>query len=172
MLLLRSTRKSCRASLSTMPMCCLSTATTTMRATALRTRSSPSPPDVSELACRALLAPQAFCPSRIFSSRGFVRGYLVGRWECMTPGSRYVLISPCRNEAGFMRQTFESVLRQTVRPVEWVVVDDGSTDTTPAILAEYAATHPWIRVITRPDRGSRSVGPGVIEAFYSGYNAI
>jgi glycosyltransferase involved in cell wall biosynthesis len=85
---------------------------------------------------------------------------------------RYVLISPCRNEAQFMRQTIESVLAQSVLPVEWVVVDDGSTDATAAILREYAAQHPWIRIVTRPDRGRRSVGPGVIDAFYSGYAAV
>ena len=71
-----------------------------------------------------------------------------------------------------MRQTLDTVLAQTLLPVEWVIVDDGSIDQTPAILAEYAAQHPWIRVVTRPDRGGRSVGPGVIEAFYSGYQAI
>jgi glycosyltransferase involved in cell wall biosynthesis len=90
----------------------------------------------------------------------------------MSVSNRYVLVSPCRNEAAFMRQTLASVLAQTLRPSEWVVVDDGSTDETPRILAEYAAQHPWIKVVTRPDRGTRSVGPGVIEAFYCGYAAI
>jgi glycosyltransferase involved in cell wall biosynthesis len=85
---------------------------------------------------------------------------------------RYVLISPCRNEAQFMRQTIDSVLAQSALPVEWVVVDDGSTDATAAILREYAAQYPWIRIVTRPDRGRRSVGPGVIDAFYSGYAAV
>jgi glycosyltransferase involved in cell wall biosynthesis len=71
-----------------------------------------------------------------------------------------------------MRQTIESVLAQTLRPVEWVIVDDGSTDKTPEILAEYAAQHEWIRIVSRPDRGRRSVGPGVIDAFYAGYEAL
>jgi len=90
----------------------------------------------------------------------------------MTAGTRYVLISPCRNEASFMRQTLDSVVAQSVRPAMWVVVDDGSTDETPAILAEYAARHDWIKIVTRGDRGHRAVGPGVIDAFYSGYAAI
>jgi biofilm PGA synthesis N-glycosyltransferase PgaC len=85
---------------------------------------------------------------------------------------RYVLISPCRNEADFMRQTLDSVVAQSLRPASWVIVDDGSTDATPEILAEYAARHDWIRVVTRTDRGRRAVGPGVIEAFYAGYDAI
>ncbi|WP_372528836.1 glycosyltransferase family 2 protein [Piscinibacter sp.] len=85
---------------------------------------------------------------------------------------QYVLISPGRNEAQYMRQTLDSVIAQTVRPACWVIVDDGSTDETPAILAEYAARHDWIRVVTRTDRGRRAVGPGVIEAFYAGYETI
>ncbi|TNF57178.1 MAG: glycosyltransferase family 2 protein, partial [Burkholderiales bacterium] len=84
----------------------------------------------------------------------------------------YVLISPCRNEAAYMRRTLDSVLAQSRLPSLWVIVDDGSTDETPAILQDYAARHPWIRVVTRQDRGHRSVGPGVIDAFYAGYRTI
>ncbi|HXA93185.1 MAG TPA: glycosyltransferase family A protein [Steroidobacteraceae bacterium] len=87
-------------------------------------------------------------------------------------GRGYLLISPCRDEAKYMRETLDSVIAQSVRPAKWVIVDDGSTDATPAILAEYRARHAWIEVITRDNRGRRSVGPGVIEAFYQGYGAV
>ncbi|MFZ1908150.1 MAG: glycosyltransferase, partial [Burkholderiales bacterium] len=50
--------------------------------------------------------------------------------------SGYLLISPCRNEAAYMRETLDSVIGQSVRPSLWVIVDDGSTDETPAILAD------------------------------------
>jgi biofilm PGA synthesis N-glycosyltransferase PgaC len=86
--------------------------------------------------------------------------------------SRYVLISPCRNEADFMRQTLDSVVTQSVLPAHWVIVDDGSTDETPKILRIYADRYPWIQIVTRTDRGRRSVGPGVVEAFYAGYETI
>lgn len=85
---------------------------------------------------------------------------------------RYVLISPCRNEADYMRATLDSVVAQTAKPALWVIVDDGSTDATPRILRDYADRHPWIRIVTRADRGHRAVGPGVIDAFYAGYDAI
>jgi len=85
---------------------------------------------------------------------------------------RYLLISPCRDEQDHMRQTVDSVLAQSIRPATWVIVDDGSTDGTPDILAEYAQRHDWIKIITRGDRGQRAVGPGVIEAFYAGYEAV
>lgn len=84
----------------------------------------------------------------------------------------YVLISPCRNEADFMRQTLDSVVAQSVRPAKWVIVDDGSTDDTPVILKEYQSKYDWIEVVTRSDRGHRAVGPGVIDAFYVGYDSI
>lgn len=81
---------------------------------------------------------------------------------------RYLLVSPCRNEADYMRKTLDSVVAQSITPAKWVIIDDGSTDETPAILSEYAVAHDWIDVVTKPDRGHRAVGPGVIEAFYYG----
>jgi len=85
---------------------------------------------------------------------------------------RYVVISPCRNEARHARRTLDSVLAQSVPPTLWVVVDDGSTDGTPDILADYAARHPSLRVLRRADRGRRAVGPGVIEAFRDGLATV
>jgi glycosyltransferase involved in cell wall biosynthesis len=68
-----------------------------------------------------------------------------------------------------MRDTLLTVAAQSVRPAKWIIVDDGSTDETPAILAEFASVHDWIEVVTRSDRGRRAVGAGVMEAFYAGY---
>jgi biofilm PGA synthesis N-glycosyltransferase PgaC len=90
----------------------------------------------------------------------------------MNIGNNYVLISPCRDEAEYMRQTLDSVINQSVPPAKWIIVDDGSTDQSPEILAEYEKKHSWIEIATRSDRGARSVGPGVIEAFYAGYQVI
>lgn len=84
----------------------------------------------------------------------------------------YCLITPCRDEAAFARRTLQSVIGQSVPPDLWVIVDDGSTDETPAILDEAAAQHAFIRVVRRPDRGIRKVGPGVIDAFYAGLEVI
>lgn len=84
----------------------------------------------------------------------------------------YCLISPCRDEEDYMRRTLDAVINQTVRPDLWVIVDDGSTDSTPQILAEYAQKVDFIQIVRREDRGERKVGPGVIDAFYAGYNSI
>ncbi|MEI6541705.1 MAG: glycosyltransferase family A protein [Planctomycetota bacterium] len=85
---------------------------------------------------------------------------------------RYVIITPCRNEAKFARKTLDSVVNQAIQPALWVIVDDGSTDETPAILDEYAAKHDFIRVVHRTDRGTRSVGGGVVEAFNAGLETV
>lgn len=71
-----------------------------------------------------------------------------------------------------MVKTLDSVIAQTLPPALWVIVDDGSTDATPDILADYAARHDWIRVVRNPDRGHRAVGPGVMEAFYAGLETV
>lgn len=85
-----------------------------------------------------------------------------------TPGRRYCLVTPCRNEGEYVRSTLETTTAQTVPPYLWIIVDDGSTDETPQILAEYEAKFDYIKVVRRVDRGARSVGPGVVEAFYDG----
>lgn len=71
-----------------------------------------------------------------------------------------------------MRRTLDSMVAQTERPTLWVIIDDGSTVQTPAIPAEYAAGHDWIRVVPKPERGHLAVGPGVIEAFYTELDAV
>jgi biofilm PGA synthesis N-glycosyltransferase PgaC len=90
----------------------------------------------------------------------------------VNPSRRYLLISPCRDEAQYLRRTLDSVAAQSVQPAAWVIVDDGSSDETPAILEKYARRLPYIRVIRRIDRGCREVGPGVVGAFYTGLNTV
>lgn len=85
---------------------------------------------------------------------------------------RYVIITPVRDEEKYIEATIECVLRQTVLPAEWMMVDDGSTDQTGAVLDRYAAQYPWIRVVHRTNRGFRKSGGGVMEAFYDGYNSL
>lgn len=77
------------------------------------------------------------------------------------------------NEEKYIRHTLESVCSQTIKPEIWIIVDDGSTDTTPEIIAEYTAKHKWIEVIKNNSSGEeRSGGAKVVNAFYKGYNLL
>lgn len=84
----------------------------------------------------------------------------------------YVIISPCRDEAEYMERTLHSVVTQSVLPKLWLIVDDGSTDRSPEILSKFAEKYSFIRVLKRENRGFRSVGPGVVDAFYAGLRQV
>ena len=85
---------------------------------------------------------------------------------------RYVIITPVRDEQQHVESTIRSVLAQTIRPTEWIVVDDGSRDRTTEIVGAYARSHSWIRLIKRNNRGFRQSGAGVVQAFYDGFNQL
>ena len=67
----------------------------------------------------------------------------------------YVIITPARNEAQFIELTLQSVVAQTLRPLKWVIVSDGSTDGTDDIVAKYVADNPWIELLRMPERQDR-----------------
>jgi poly-beta-1,6-N-acetyl-D-glucosamine synthase len=83
-----------------------------------------------------------------------------------------VIISPVRDESDFVKNTLDAMLAQTVRPQEWLFVDDGSVDDTRAIIESYTTENPWIHVVSRENRGFRQVGAGVIAAFNYGLRRL
>jgi poly-beta-1,6-N-acetyl-D-glucosamine synthase len=80
----------------------------------------------------------------------------------------YVLVTPARNEAKFIELTIKSVIAQTVLPLKWVIVSDGSTDGTDELVQKYAADHSWIELIRMPERKERHFA-GKVHAFNAGY---
>ena len=83
----------------------------------------------------------------------------------------YVLITPARNEADFIDLTLKSVVAQTVRPLKWVIVSDGSTDQTDHIVGKYLTEHPWIELVRMPGRRERDFAAKV-RAFNAGYAKV
>jgi biofilm PGA synthesis N-glycosyltransferase PgaC len=87
----------------------------------------------------------------------------------MQPSSRYILVSPVRNEEKYIAKTLDSVLAQTCKPCRWIIVDDNSDDGTAAILDEYSKRVDWITVLRIRRSGERQPGSPVIRAFDAGY---
>lgn len=83
----------------------------------------------------------------------------------------YVLITPARNEAAFIEQTIQAVVRQTHQPLRWVIVSDGSTDLTDDIVRKYASAYDWIELVRRPERAERHFAAKVL-AFNEGYARV
>ncbi len=85
---------------------------------------------------------------------------------------KYVIITPARDEEAFIEKTIASVVSQSILPLCWVIVNDGSRDRTGEIIDAYAAKYPWIIARHRPNRGFRQAGGGVIATFYDGYEQL
>lgn len=86
--------------------------------------------------------------------------------------TKYVVVTPVRDEEEYLPLTINSMVGQTVRPQEWIIVNDGSKDKTGEIIDAAARQYPWIRGVHRQDRGFRKWGAGIIEAFYDGFHAL
>jgi biofilm PGA synthesis N-glycosyltransferase PgaC len=80
----------------------------------------------------------------------------------------YVLITPVRNEEAFIEMTIKSMIAQTVKPLKWVIVSDGSTDGTDRIVQSYLTASPWIEFVRMPERRERHFA-GKVKAFEAGY---
>lgn len=83
----------------------------------------------------------------------------------------YVLISPARNEEKNIEKTVRSVIDQTHRPLKWVIVNDGSTDSTAAIVRKYLPAHDWMELVEMPVRRDRSFAAKV-NSFNAGYERV
>jgi len=84
---------------------------------------------------------------------------------------KYVLITPARNEEAFIEKTLASMLKQTVLPERWVIVDDGSTDDTAEIVAPFAERTSWIEFLRREQRTERNFA-GKVHAFKAGLERV
>jgi glycosyltransferase involved in cell wall biosynthesis len=57
----------------------------------------------------------------------------------------YSIITPTKNEGGFIEETIKSVINQQSLPLEWMIMDDDSTDNTQEIINKYAPHYPFIK---------------------------
>ena len=84
----------------------------------------------------------------------------------------YIIIMPAYNEEAFLGRTLDSIARQTLLPRRLILVNDGSTDRTAEIAADYAQRYPWLQIVHNDKKEKRAAGAKVVRAFYLGYRAI
>ncbi len=84
----------------------------------------------------------------------------------------YILVSPVRDEAKYVERTLSTVAGQSLRPLRWIIVDDGSVDETPQIVQRYADKFRWIQVVRVTPSSNRQPGGAVIRAFNVGYDLV
>lgn len=87
------------------------------------------------------------------------------------PNLKYILITPARNEEAFIENVIKAVVEQTVLPIKWIIVSDGSTDKTDEIVEGYAKENPWIELLRMPERTERHFA-GKVLAFSAGYERV
>ena len=86
--------------------------------------------------------------------------------------ARYVVVTPVRDEIAHLAALYDAISAQSLRPVQWILVDDGSTDGSTELIEGWARRDPWITIVRRADRGHRAAGSGVMQAVQAGIDAI
>ncbi len=84
---------------------------------------------------------------------------------------KLIIITPARNEGKYIEKTIKSVISQSLKPIKWIIVDDGSTDNTYDIVNSYSQKYDWIDVIKLPTRDMRHFA-GKVYVFNEGYEKI
>ena len=85
---------------------------------------------------------------------------------------KVVIITPVRNEAEYIGTTIKCMIRQKIKPIEWIIVDDGSTDGTKEIVESVINEFNFIRLLKKHNRGYRKPAIGVIESFNFGLSKL
>ena len=86
--------------------------------------------------------------------------------------AEYIIVSTARDEEKFIQFTLDAVIAQSIKPAEYVIVNDGSKDKTGEIIRQYSKLYPWIHTVDLEDRGYYQYGTGIIQAFYAGLEKI
>lgn len=86
--------------------------------------------------------------------------------------ANYIVVTPVKDEAKYIGRTLQSMSNQTVRPLRWVLVDDGSMDGTPGLISDYADRFEWISSIRLERQAARKLGSAEVRAFALGYESV
>ncbi len=84
----------------------------------------------------------------------------------------FYIIIPAHNEADSIGLTLYSLVNQTLKPKQIVVVNDNSTDKTESVVEGYAQKHPFISLVNNKSSDQHLPGSKIINAFYKGYEIL
>ncbi len=96
----------------------------------------------------------------------------IGNIKEKLESTSYIVITPVKNEAKYIELTIESMIHQNIKPLVWIIVNDGSNDETEMIVKKYTDDYDWIKLINRRGDDVRRRGQGVVETFYYGFESI
>ena len=85
--------------------------------------------------------------------------------------SRVGIVVPCRNEETNIERCIQTLVSQTLKPHQILIVDDGSTDRTPHILGRLAEQYENVKVVSR-DTATRDTGKGIANAVRYGIDML
>jgi len=91
--------------------------------------------------------------------------------DTLRRSTSYVLMTAAWNEGSFIECPLRAVTAQNIPPRQWVVVSDGSTDDTDAIVERYSAQYSYIRLYRMPQRHERNFAAQV-DAINAGYQQL
>lgn len=83
---------------------------------------------------------------------------------------KHTIITPVYNESQYLRKYLESIVKQTCRPYQLIMVDDNSTDNSAQIIKSFSAEYDWIKYVYHSSTNRKSQGKKVIQAFNFGLN--
>ena len=84
----------------------------------------------------------------------------------------YIVITPAKNESKYIRFTINSMIKQSIKPQKWIIIDDGSSDNTFDIVKKVAQNNSWISIIKNYTSEKRASGANVVNAFNYGINTL
>ena len=87
--------------------------------------------------------------------------------------NNYVLIKAARNEEKYIENTIKTIIAQTVLPVKWIIVSDGSTDRTDEIVMRYVAQYNFITLVIKTANINGQVDfSSKVQAIMMGYKML
>ena len=84
---------------------------------------------------------------------------------------KHVVVTPVKNELEFLPNSIDSMVNQTVRPDEWILVDDSSEDGSREVMEEAANKYGWIKLECSALSNERSRGANISRLFTLGLSA-